>query len=122
VFSDREANGMGKGGFLGEFEQMVILAILRLGDNAYGMTVRRELEETAGRNVTFGTVYGTLERLEEKGFVSSRHAEPEPVRGGRARRFFKVEAAGELALSRAREMMGRMWEGVKLATDRKTAS
>jgi DNA-binding PadR family transcriptional regulator len=108
---------MGKGEFLGEFEQMVILAILRLGDDAYGMTVRRELEETAGRNVTFGTVYGTLERLEAKGFVTSRHADPEPVRGGRARRYFKVEPLGEYALARAREMMGRLWDGVQLAAD-----
>jgi len=108
---------MGKGEFLGEFEQMVLLAILRLGDDAYGMTVRRELEETAGRNVTFGTVYGTLERLEEKGFVTSSHADPEPVRGGRARRYFKVEPTGELALVRAREMMGRLWKGISLASD-----
>jgi DNA-binding PadR family transcriptional regulator len=108
---------MGKGEFLGEFEQMVILAILRLGDDAYGMTVRRELEQTAGRNVTFGTVYGTLERLEGKGYVTSSHADPEPVRGGRARRYFQVEPAGELALARARDMMGRMWDGVRLASD-----
>ncbi len=113
---------MGKGEFLGEFEQMVILAILRLGENAYGMTVRRELEETAGRNVTFGTVYGTLERLEAKGFVTSSHADPEPVRGGRARRFFRVEPAGETTLARARDMMGRMWDGVSLATDGESAS
>jgi len=108
---------MGKGEFLGEFEQMVLLAILRLGENAYGMTVRRELEQTASRNVTFGTVYGTLERLEEKGFVTSSHADPEPVRGGRARRYFKVEPTGELALARARDMMGRLWEGISLASD-----
>ena len=113
---------MGKGEFLGEFEQMVLLAIIRLGDDAYGMTVRRELEETAGRNVTFGTVYGTLERLEEKRFVTSSHADPEPVRGGRARRYFRVEPAGELALARAREMMGRLWEGVRLAANGDSAS
>ena len=108
---------MGKGEFLGEFEQMAMLAILRLGDDAYGMTVRRELEETAGRNVTFGTVYGTLERLEAKGFVTSRHADPKPVRGGRARRYFQVEPLGERALARARGMMDRLWAGVQLAPD-----
>ena len=113
---------MGKGEFLGEFEQMVILAILRLGSDAYGMTVRRELEHTAGRNVTFGTVYGTLERLETKGFVTSSHADPEPVRGGRARRYFRVEPAGELALARARDMMGLMWEGVQLASEGDSSS
>ncbi len=113
---------MGKGEFLGEFEQMVMLAILRLGDEAYGMTVRRELERTAGRNVTFGTVYGTLERLEAKGFVTSSHADPQPVRGGRARRYFRVEPAGEWALARARDMMGRMWDGVQLASGGESSS
>lgn len=107
---------MGKGEFLGEFEQLVLLALLRIGDDAYGMTVRRELEETAGRQVTFGTVYGTLDRLEEKGYVSSHHGPAEPVRGGRARRFFKVEPEGELALARARDMMARMWKGVRLTS------
>ncbi len=109
---------MGKGEFLGEFEQLVILALLRLGKDAYGMNVRRELERTAGRNVTFGTVYGTLDRLQAKGFVTSHHAEPEPVRGGRARRYFTVEPEGELAMARARDMIGRMWDGVALATDK----
>ncbi len=109
---------MGKGEFLGEFEQLVILALLRLGEDGYGMNVRRELERTAGRNVTFGTVYGTLDRLQEKGFVTSHHADPEPVRGGRARRYFTVQPDGELALARAREMMSRMWDGVALATDK----
>jgi DNA-binding PadR family transcriptional regulator len=106
---------MAKGDYLGEFEQLVILALLRLGDESYGMTVRRELERTAGRKVTIGSVYGTLERLEEKGLVSSWHGDPDPVRGGRARRYFQVEAEGELALAHAREMMNRMWKGVKLA-------
>jgi len=101
---------------------MVILAILRLEDDAYGMTVRRELEQTAGRKVNFGTVYGTLERLAEKGFVSSRHADPEPVRGGRARRYFRVEPQGELVLARARDMMERMWVGVRLASDGESSS
>ena len=96
---------------------MVILALLRLGDEAYGMTVRRELERTGGRKVTFGTVYGTLDRLEEKGYVSSWHSDPVPVRGGRARRYFQVEPEGELALARARDMMRRMWKGVRLAVE-----
>lgn len=112
---------MGKGEFLGEFEQLVILALLRLGDAGYGMNVRRELERTAGRVVTFGTVYGTLDRLEEKGYVRSWHADPVPVRGGRARRYFRVEPEGELALARARDMMSRMWEGVKVAAERDSA-
>ena len=106
---------MGKGEYLGEFEQLVLLALLRLGDDAYGMRVRRELQDTAGREVTFGTVYGTLDRLVEKGYVSSWNADPEPVRGGRSRRYFRIEPAGEVALARAREMMDRMWSGVRLA-------
>jgi PadR family transcriptional regulator PadR len=106
---------MGKGQYLGEFEQLVLLALIRLGDEAYGMSVRRELQETAGRDVTFGTVYGTLDRLVEKGYVASWSADPEPVRGGRSRRYFRIEPAGEIALGRAREMMDRMWDGVGVA-------
>ncbi len=111
---------MGKGEFLGEFEQLVILALLRLGKDAYGMSVRRELEHTADRHVTFGTVYGTLDRLEAKGYIRSWHADPEPVRGGRARRYFEVEPEGERALARARDMIAKMWDGVELATKRDT--
>ena len=108
---------MAKGGYLGEFEQLVMLAVLRLGNEAYGMTVRRELEATARRGVTIGSVYGTLERLEEKGLMSSWRGDPDPVRGGRSRRYFRVEREGEMALAVARDMMGRMWKGVKVATD-----
>jgi len=103
-----------KGEYLGEFEQLVILALLRLGRDAYGMTVRRELEETAGRPVALGAVYATLDRLEEKGLVTSWHTDPDPSRGGHPRRYFKVEPAGEQALARSREMMQRMWNGVDL--------
>ena len=108
---------MGKGQFLGEFEQLVILAVLRLGKDGYGMNVRRELERTAGRSVTFGTVYGTLDRLEEKGFVTSHHADPVPVRGGRARRYFTVEPEGELALARARDMSGTSADDPRAQSD-----
>ncbi len=112
---------MAKGGYLGEFEQLVMLAVLRLGNEAYGMTVRRELEKTAQRNVTIGSVYGTLERLEEKGLMSSSRGDPEAVRGGRSRRNFRVEPKGEWALAEAREMMRRMWRGVDVAADRRGA-
>jgi len=107
---------MPKGVHLGEFEQLVILALLRLGDNGYGMTVRRELEETAKRPVTLGSVYGTLDRLEAKGLVTSWHTDPDPIRGGRPRRYFRVEPAGERALVRSRAMMRRMWDGIDLGT------
>lgn len=108
---------MGKGDHLGEFEQLVLLAILRLGGESYGMAVRRELSRTAERTVAIGSVYATLERLEEKGMVSSRLGDPEPVKGGRARRFFRIEPQGQLALSRSREMMSRMWDGVDLVIE-----
>jgi len=111
---------MGKGQYLGEFEQLVMLAVLRLDNEAYGMTVRRELQKTARRPVTIGSVYGTLERLEEKGFMSSRRGDPDPVRGGRARRYFRVEREGEAALRQARATMERMWEGVEVAADGRT--
>jgi PadR family transcriptional regulator PadR len=81
------------------------------------MKVRRELVATARRAVTIGSVYGTLERLEEKGLVSSSRGEPDPVRGGRARRYFRVEPSGEAALREARDRIDRMWDGVELATE-----
>jgi PadR family transcriptional regulator PadR len=106
---------MGKGQNLGEFEQIVLLALIRLGPSAYGVSVRRELQHTAGREVALGTVYGTLERLEEKGLIGSRRADPDPSRGGRPRRYFFLEPAGEEALGQAAEMMSRMWKGVDAA-------
>jgi PadR family transcriptional regulator PadR len=99
---------------LPEFEQLVLLALVRLGKEGYGMTVRRELEATSGRSVTIGSVYATLERLEAKGHVTSRHGEPDPVRGGRARRYFTPTPEGLVALARARAVMERMWDGVTI--------
>ena len=108
---------MSKGDHLGEFELLVLLAILRLGEGAYGMTVRRELEDTAQRSVTLGSVYGTLDRLETKGLVKSWHTDPDPVRGGHPRRYFEVAPEGHLALSRSQRMMARMWAGVELEVE-----
>ena len=108
---------MTKGSYLGEFEQLVLLALLRLGQEGYGMTVRREIQATTGRDVSIGSVYATLERLENKGYLSSRHSAPEPARGGKARRYFRIQPAGALALERSREMMERMWHGVARARE-----
>jgi len=108
---------MGKGDYLGEFEQLVLLALVRLGKAGYGMTVRRELEETSGRSVSIGSVYTTLDRLEAKGFLSSEHGEPEPVRGGRAKRTFTMKPEGLVALARSRELMARMWDGISVEAD-----
>jgi DNA-binding PadR family transcriptional regulator len=79
---------------LGSFEQLVMLALLHLGDRAYGMTVRREIERRSGRAIALGAVYATLDRLEEKGYVRSYSGDGGAERGGRARRFFRVQASG----------------------------
>lgn len=103
---------MGKGSFLGEFEQVVLLAVALLGDDGYGVTIRQEIEKRARREVTIGAVYATLSRLEEKGLAASWEGEAEARRGGRARRHYRIEPAGARALEATRGMMDRMWDGV----------
>jgi PadR family transcriptional regulator PadR len=93
---------------MGEFEQAVMLAILHLGNDAYGMEIRTLIEERTGRDVAIGAVYTTLERLGRKGYVSSRVGEPTPERGGRAKKFHAVEPEGREALRTAQEFMHRM--------------
>ena len=97
---------------LGEFEQLILLAILRLGDGAYGVTIRTEISERAGRSVAPGALYTALDRLEDKGLVKSRVGEPTPQRGGRAKRFFTVTASGAKALARAQHAFQRLLEGL----------
>jgi DNA-binding PadR family transcriptional regulator len=97
---------------LGEFEQLILLAILRLGDRAYGVTIRTEISERAGRTVAPGALYTALDRLEDKGIVKSRFGEPSPQRGGRAKRFFTVTALGAQALARAQRAFQQMLEGL----------
>ena len=84
--------------YLGEFEQIVMLAILRLRENAYGMRIRTEIKDVGGRNASLGAVYTTLERLEDKGMLSSKVGEATESRAGRAKKYFKVTAAGAAAL------------------------
>lgn len=103
---------MGNRDYLGEFELVVMLTLLHLGDEAYGMTIRVEIEERTERPVSIGAVYTTLRRLERKGLVASQLGEPSPSRGGRAKKFFRLEPAGLEALERSREMFARLWEGV----------
>jgi len=103
---------MAKGDSLGEFEQMVLLAVARLRAEGYGVTLRQEIAERTGRDVSIGSVYATLDRLESKGLLTSRDSDPEPVRGGRARRLFRIEAAGMRALEESRRMMEALWDGV----------
>jgi DNA-binding PadR family transcriptional regulator len=104
---------MTKGKYLGDFEQLVILAVMRLGEGAYGMTVRREIEASSGRHVSLGAIYATLDRLEDKGFVSSAPGETTPERRGRAKRFFKVQAPGIRALKDALAALDRMRMGIR---------
>ena len=101
--------------YLGEFEQLVLLAVVRLGDEAYGVPIRREIEKRADRKVTVGALYSTLDRLQAKGYLSSWFADPTAERGGRSRRYFRVEPRGIEALALAKEMFDRMWKGVRLA-------
>ncbi len=103
---------MAKSDSLGEFEQIALLALIRLRADAYGARIRAEIAERTGRDVSVGAVYTTLERMEQKGFVSSARGAPTPERGGRAKRFDKIEAPRERVLQRSRETMDRMWEGL----------
>ena len=104
---------MPKGDSLGEFEQIVLLALVRLGADGYGLKVRQEIEDRTGRTTSIGAVYATLDRLETKGYVSSRVADPTAERGGRAKRFFQLEADGIAALKQSQEALRRMAEGIE---------
>lgn len=98
--------------YLGEFEEIVLLAVARLGRNAYGVTIRQTVEDVAGRPTSIGAIYATLDRLEQKGMVSSWLGEATPQRGGRAKRYFQLEGAGQLALSEAESVRERLRDGV----------
>ena len=97
---------------LGEFEQVVLLAVLRLGDAAYGVPIRQEIAACTDREPAPGALYTTLERLEQKGLVTSRFADPTPERGGRAKRYFTVTATGLKAVARAQRSYQRLLDGL----------
>jgi DNA-binding PadR family transcriptional regulator len=101
---------MPKRAFLGELEQLLLLAILRCGDDAYGLAIQRLMRD-AGRKLELPTIYTTLERLEEKGMVSSELGGETPVRGGRKKRLFKVEGAGMRALREVENTRQRLRSG-----------
>jgi PadR family transcriptional regulator PadR len=105
---------MGQRDHLGEFEQLVLLAILRLRDDAYGMRIRRELEERAGRATSIGALYLTLERLEQKGFVESKLDDATQERGGRPKRFFTVNPAGREMLRDSLKAVRSLAQGLAL--------
>jgi len=101
-------------GYLGEFEHIIVLALLRLEDRAYGVTVRQEIELRTKREVSIGAVYATLDRLESKGYVKSHRGDPTPERGGRSKRFFQVTAKGIKAVNRAQRALRNMTAGLDL--------
>ena len=106
---------MGQNNTLGSFEETIMLALVQLGENAYGVTIRQAVAEATGQDTSIGAVYATLDRLETKGYVSSRQGEATPERGGRAKRYFKLEAIGQVALSEAEAIRRRLTRGLTVA-------
>jgi PadR family transcriptional regulator PadR len=98
---------------LGSLEHIVLLAVMRLGPNAYGVTVRREIENTTGRDISIGAVYATLVRLESKSLIKSFTGEPTAERGGRAKRYYRMTADGEGTLRNTHEIILKMSAGLK---------
>jgi len=98
---------------LGEFEQVVLLAILRLGEDAYAVTVRDEIVRCTGRDVARGSIYITLDRLETKGYLKSRLGDPTPERGGRAKRYYALRPRALDALRESRRALVALWRGLE---------
>lgn len=98
---------------LGEFEQLILLALLRLGDDGYGATIHREVQKRTRRVISISAVYTTLDRLEEKGLVTSRTGESTPRRGGRRKKYFALEAAGAEALAQSYRVFREMTRGLE---------
>jgi DNA-binding PadR family transcriptional regulator len=103
---------MARGGYLGEFELMVMLAVLRLDGDAYGVTISREIEKNTRREVSIGSVYAALERLEEKKLVVSSLGDPTAERGGRAKRYFQITGSGLTEIRKTQRALTRLWTGV----------
>lgn len=103
--------------YLGNFEEIVLLAVLRLGEQAYGAKIRQTVTEATDRDVSIGAVYATLDRLERKGYLKSWQGEATPERGGRAKRYFRVEGAGVQALSGTATARSRLTEGLDFGFD-----
>jgi PadR family transcriptional regulator PadR len=110
---------MPKRSYLGEMELMVLLAVVRLADGAYGVPISKELLILAGREVALGSIYAALDRLERKGFVTSSLGDPTPERGGRAKRYFRVTPTGVRALKMTRAALTNLWNGIPLLEGRR---
>lgn len=103
---------MSRNEFLGEFEQLILLAVARCHEDSYGMAIRKEMEARTGTTVSIGSVYAALDRMERKGYVSSEVGAPSPTRGGRAKRYYHLETSAIEALERARSRLDQFWDGV----------
>lgn len=111
---------MSRRSYLGEMELMVLLAVVRLGDEAYGVPISKELLILAGREVALGSIYAALDRLEQKSFVTSSLGDPTPERGGRAKRYFRVTATGVRALRMTRGALTNLWSGIPVLEGRRS--
>jgi PadR family transcriptional regulator, regulatory protein PadR len=98
--------------YLGEFELMILLTILRLGDEVYGVPLSRELSKIRGEDVSVGSVYAALDRLELKGLITSTLGDPSPERGGRAKRYFRVTEEGFRSVRETRRMLSKLWKSL----------
>ena len=103
---------------LGETEHLVLLVVIRLGHMAYGMRISEELAERTGRDVAIGSVYAALDRLEQRGYVTSHIGDPTPQRGGRAKRYFAAERSGVEALADSQALFRGLWDGIELDPER----
>jgi DNA-binding PadR family transcriptional regulator len=97
---------------LGEFEQCLLLAVVHLGEAAYGVAIRQQVEQRTGREVAIGALYTSLSRLESKRYLCSRMSDPTAQRGGRSKRYFTLTPTGAAALRQSRERLTRMWAGL----------
>ncbi len=104
---------MSRSAFLGEFEQITLLAVARLKEEAYGVAIRSEIEARSMRPVSIGSVYAALDRMERKGLIHSNVGSPTPERGGRAKRFYELRPPGVEALLDARDTLARFWENLE---------
>lgn len=99
-----------KGTNLGEFQEVVMLSIMILGENAYGVTIQSEIQKRMNRNISRGALHTALTRLDEKGYIQSKQGDPTPERGGRRKRYYEVTASGISALKESKELKQQMWE------------
>jgi len=109
---------MPKGDFLGEFEVLILAALQRLGDDAYAVTIKREIERRARRPASIGAIHAAVGRLADKGFVTFRISEPLPIPGGRARKYSRITPAGVRALRHSTSALARMIDGLELGVGR----